>query len=435
VTAFLTELNSTGTALLYSTYFGGSGAGALVNGDIGNAIAYSNGNVYFAGATVTNDFPTTADAFQTKNEAASGNPNGFIARFAFPTASTTGLVSDGNPQKVGVKVTFTADVTGTPDSGTPTGTVGFSFDGGTAVKVTLDDTGHASYARTTLAVGVHTVTASYSGDATHLASTSATLSETIYGPAASLAIVSGSPQTGVYGSAFAKPLVVVVKDSAGDAVPGVTVTFSGTGLKFSAATTTTGANGEAEVTATATANSSLTATATATGVATPAKFTLTAGKAVLTVTATSVSVAYDTAIPKLTYTITGFVNGDTSTVVTGAPTETTTATDGSAPGRYPITLGAGTLAATNYSFTLVNGTLTVKPLGTVAEPGASQTVTISEATTGATVYYTTNGTTPTTSSTKYTGPVTVTATTTLKFIAVKADYTTSPVRTVVITVE
>ena len=82
--------------------------------------------------------------------------------------------------------------------------------------------------------------------------------------------------------------------------------------------------------------------------------------AVLTVTAVSFSVPFNQPIP-LTYTITGFVNGDTNSVVSGTPVENTPAKKGSKAGTYPINITPGTLKAANYSFKCVNGTLTIRP--------------------------------------------------------------------------
>ena len=77
-------------------------------------------------------------------------------------------------------------------------------------------------------------------------------------------------------------------------------------------------------------------------------------------------------------------------------------------------------------------TITTPPAAT---PIPTQTITISDATAGATVYYTTNGTTPTTASTKYTGPIIFSTSATLKFIAVAPNYIQSAVRTVIVTVQ
>ena len=82
-------------------------------------------------------------------------------------------------------------------------------------------------------------------------------------------------------------------------------------------------------------------------------------RATLTVTADNLGGLVGMAIPPLTYTLTGFQNSEdaTSAGVTGVPGLSTTATSASPAGSYPITCTVNTLAAPNYTFTAVNGTL------------------------------------------------------------------------------
>ena len=81
----------------------------------------------------------------------------------------------------------------------------------------------------------------------------------------------------------------------------------------------------------------------------------------------NLSRAVGQANPPLTYTFTGFVNGEnaTSAGITGSANLATTATTSSPAGDYPITVtNAGTLAAANYHFPSAGfgtGTLTVTP--------------------------------------------------------------------------
>jgi hypothetical protein len=102
---------------------------------------------------------------------------------------------------------------------------------------------------------------------------------------------------------------------------------------------------------------------------------------------------------------------------------------------------AGVFAPVGIAVKVYTGFGTTKR--TVATPTAtpaagtytgSQSVTLATTTTGADIYYTTNGNTPTTESTKYSGAITVSATATIKAIAVKDGMYDSEVLTAAYTI-
>ncbi len=84
---------------------------------------------------------------------------------------------------------------------------------------------------------------------------------------------------------------------------------------------------------------------------------LTVTPAALTITADNLSRVYGATNPTLTVHYTGFVNGDTPSALTTAPTITTTAVPTSTVGNYPIVPSAA--VAPDYSISYVNGTLTI----------------------------------------------------------------------------
>jgi hypothetical protein len=84
---FLTKVNPSGSALVYSTYLGGSGNGngpsGNDNGDSASSVAVdASGDLYAFGLTASSDFPTTNNAFQTVNMAYQSNagPSFFVTK-------------------------------------------------------------------------------------------------------------------------------------------------------------------------------------------------------------------------------------------------------------------------------------------------------------------------------------------------------------------
>ena len=235
--AFVTELNSSGTQVLFGTYYGG-GADIYPT----TLALDASSNIYFAGYTAAS-LPLV-NALQSTNSG--GSSQGFFAKIAIATPQT---------------ITFAP---------LPNVTYGIS-------PITLGAT----------------------------ASSGLSVSYSVTGPAT---------------------------------ISGFTLTIIGAG--------------NVSVTASQVGNSTYSA-------ASPVTQGFTAAPAVLTATAASPNVAYGQAIPALTYTLSGFVSPDTAAVVSGAPSESTTATSTSAPGGYPVTIAQGTLSAANYTFNFVYGTLTI----------------------------------------------------------------------------
>jgi hypothetical protein len=133
----------------------------------------TNGVVTFTTATLPSGTNSLTAAYSgDTNFAASTSPA--VTETIIGYGTSTSLAASPNPAFVGQTVTLTVAVAelGTAYSGTPAGTVEV-YDGTAQIaQLSLDSTGHAVFSTGTLAVGSHSVTAAYSGNAAFYASTS-----------------------------------------------------------------------------------------------------------------------------------------------------------------------------------------------------------------------------------------------------------------------
>ncbi len=270
--------------------------------------------------------------------------------------STAGTIAFGTP------VTLTANVTPYTINGLlATGTVSFQ-DGATSLGMaTISATGEASITVSTFSLGPHTLTAVYAGDANFLTSMSGPVSLTVNPAPIAVSLVS-SDNPSAYGQVVTFTATVPsgatgtiqFRDRAANL--GGPVTISGGAAAFSIGTLSAGTH---LITAAYSGDTNHTA-------ATSDVLMQLVIPAILTVTANNNTRTFNQPNPTLGYTITGFVGSDTqANSVTGTPTLSTTATQTSPVGNYPITVGLGSLAASNYNFVFMNGLLSV----TKASPG------------------------------------------------------------------
>ncbi len=136
------------------------------------------------------------------------------------TTTTTTITGNPNPSAVGQQVTFTAIVTAV--AGTPTGSVAF-FNGATLLgTATLNGSGQATLAVSTMAMGTQTITASYSG-ASGFAASSGAINQVVNAATteATTTTVSSTPNPSTPGQAVT--ITATVTSTAG--IPTGTVLF------------------------------------------------------------------------------------------------------------------------------------------------------------------------------------------------------------------
>ena len=194
--AFVAEFDPTGSQLLYSSLIGTDGSADSEQYPAGMAVDAA-GDIYLAGNTFIG-LITTPGSFEP-NDPSTSYYHGFVAKISPTGTSSTSLTVLPSPATIGQLVTLTATVNGPGISSTPTGTVTFyngatelgtgTLSGGIATFAT------ASYATSSLAVGIYSLTASYSGDASFASSVSAAQSFTVNDPAPTTTSISPTSAT------------------------------------------------------------------------------------------------------------------------------------------------------------------------------------------------------------------------------------------------
>ncbi|RPJ39196.1 MAG: hypothetical protein EHM35_02925 [Planctomycetaceae bacterium] len=341
------KLNSAG-AYEWHTFYGSAGedyAGAIT--------AAMSGSIYVAGYSFASwDGPgtcTTPGVSPCPLHAYASSYDIFVLKQSELPPTTT-LSSSSNPSTYGQSITFTATVTAT--IGTPTGTVQFYADGSPLGAPMALSSGKAVTSLASLTFGTHAITATYSGNADYLGSTSVAISQSVEKKTVTGNITASDK---VYDGTTAATIT-------GRTLTGV-VTGDDVSLSGGTATFADRHAGSKSVTA-----SGLSLSGTAAGnyqlASTSAMTTASITPAALTVTANDATKVYGAALPTFSASYSAFVSGENESALGGELTFNTTATSTSNAGNYDVTPQG--LTSNNYAITFKKGTLTITKATTTA---------------------------------------------------------------------
>jgi hypothetical protein len=317
---------------------------AVYFGPSGNQASYTitDSHTYLAPGT----YPVTYDVADDGGSKLTGVHTATVVVTA--PATSTVVSSSLNPSTYGQSVTFTAKVTNITTSTAPSGSVEF-FDGSTDLGAGTLGTSSGNqttwtFTTSALNAATHTIKAVFSGAS--FGASSDSLSQTVKQKALT---ITASSATVTYG----------------DAVPTITPSYAGfiTGdnennslsTPPSCSTTYTKGSGVSG----SPYQTSCTGAVSANYSPGYVPGSVTVGRAKLTVTADDKTHQYSDPPPALTYKITGFVNGDPASVVSGSASCSTTGSQTVQAGSYPISCDASGLSASNYTFTPAPGTMAV----------------------------------------------------------------------------
>ncbi|TDF94732.1 Ig-like domain repeat protein [Paenibacillus piri] len=128
-----------------------------------------------------------------------------------PIATATTLTSNASSAAAGGTVTFTATVISTGGS-LPSGTVTLKEGDFVLDTKPLDANGVTPFSISSLSVGVHTITAYYSGDSNHASSVSQSVSQTV-SPMDTATVVSGPATQSFYGDTVTLKVIVTAVEN------------------------------------------------------------------------------------------------------------------------------------------------------------------------------------------------------------------------------